>query len=218
MSRLRPKLTYANVMSTLAVFLVLTGGAAYAASHLGKNSVGTKQLKKNAVTGAKLKKDAVTGVKVKNGSLTGADINLSTLATVPSASHAGQADSIPPAEPTHYIGVPPNPLFESGSANAGSLGVVHYLPAGFYKDHEGIVHLQGYVKVGTEPPIPGALFRLPPGFRPGEGVVLRFDGGENGRVFIIGSNVISEGKNLSGIVSGQDAGAGLDWISFRAES
>jgi hypothetical protein len=38
------------------LFLLLSGGAAYAASHLGKNTVGTKQLKKNSVTTAKIKK------------------------------------------------------------------------------------------------------------------------------------------------------------------
>ena len=46
---MRPRLTYSNVVSTLCLFLLLGGGAAYAASHLGKNSVGSKQLKKNAV-------------------------------------------------------------------------------------------------------------------------------------------------------------------------
>jgi hypothetical protein len=61
--------------------LVLTGGAAYAASHLGKNSVGTKQLKNNAVITAKIKNDAVTGAKV----------NESTLGTVPNAKTATSA-------------------------------------------------------------------------------------------------------------------------------
>ena len=51
MKRLRPKLTYANVMATIAVFIAL-GGASYAATQLPKNSVGSKQLKKNAVTGS----------------------------------------------------------------------------------------------------------------------------------------------------------------------
>jgi hypothetical protein len=66
--QLRRRLTYANVMSTLAVFLVL-GGATAVAAGLAKNSVGPKQLKKNAVTAAKIKKGAVTGAKVKPGSL-----------------------------------------------------------------------------------------------------------------------------------------------------
>jgi len=67
---MKKRLTYANVMSSIAVFLVLGGGAAFAAGQLGKNSVGSKQLKKNAVTTAKIKNGAVTGAKVKAGSLT----------------------------------------------------------------------------------------------------------------------------------------------------
>ena len=90
MKRLADRLTYANVISTLALFLVLTGGAAYAAS-LGKNSVGTKQLKKNSVTAAKIKKNAVTTAQIKNGSVTGAKVKLGSLGTVPSANTANSA-------------------------------------------------------------------------------------------------------------------------------
>ncbi|MGN6814799.1 MAG: hypothetical protein ACTHK3_01770 [Solirubrobacterales bacterium] len=96
MNKIRKRLTYANVMSSIAVFLVIGGATAFAA--LGKNTVGTKQLKKNAVTTAKIKNNAVTtnkiknnavnGAKVKDGSLTGADINLGALGTVPSAANA----------------------------------------------------------------------------------------------------------------------------------
>jgi hypothetical protein len=85
-------------MSSIAVFLILGGATAIAASHLGKKSVGSPQLKANAVTTAKIKKNAVTGKKIKKGavdgskvldnSLTGADINESTLGTVPSADTA----------------------------------------------------------------------------------------------------------------------------------
>ena len=95
MKRVRKRLTYANVMSSIAVFLVLGGATAIAADQLGKNSVGKKQLKansvtaakikKNAVTGAKIKNGAVTGAKIKDGSLVGADINLATLGTVPNS-------------------------------------------------------------------------------------------------------------------------------------
>ena len=84
---MRPKLTYANVMATIAVFIAL-GGASYAALKLPKNSVGAKQLKKNAVTTAKIKKEAVTAAKVRKGTLTGTQINASTLGTVPNAANA----------------------------------------------------------------------------------------------------------------------------------
>jgi hypothetical protein len=62
------KLTYANVISTLCLFLLL-GGGAYAALKLPKNSVGTKQIKKNAVNSA----------KVQNGSLLAEDFKADQL-------------------------------------------------------------------------------------------------------------------------------------------
>lgn len=81
MKQIRKRLTYANVMSSIAVFLVIGGATAFAAGHLGKNTVGTKQLKNNAVTTA----------KIKNGAVTGAKVNAASLGTVPSATNASHA-------------------------------------------------------------------------------------------------------------------------------
>lgn len=67
---LRGHLTYANVISTLCLFLVLGGGAAFAATHLPKNSVGSKQLKKNSVGAAKIKSGAVTADKLATNAVT----------------------------------------------------------------------------------------------------------------------------------------------------
>lgn len=92
MARIRGHLTYANVVATLALFLVLSGGAAVAASKLGKGSVGTKQLRNQAVTTAKLRNGAVTGAKVADGAITGAKVDLRTLGTVPSATAANTAN------------------------------------------------------------------------------------------------------------------------------
>lgn len=61
---MRPKLTFANLISCLALFVAL-GGLAVAAG-LPKNSVGTKQLKKNAVTAAKIKEGAVGATKISD--------------------------------------------------------------------------------------------------------------------------------------------------------
>jgi hypothetical protein len=47
------KLTFANVISVIALFAAV-GGSAFAATQLPKNSVGTKQIKKGAVTTAKI--------------------------------------------------------------------------------------------------------------------------------------------------------------------
>jgi hypothetical protein len=63
---LRRHLTYANVAATLALFLAL-GGAAYAATQLPKNSVGTKQLRNGAVTAAKIAKQTRNQLRGSRG-------------------------------------------------------------------------------------------------------------------------------------------------------
>jgi len=67
MKSVRKRLTYANVMSSIAVFLVVAGGTAFAASQLGKESVGTKQLKKEAVSLAKINAAAKKSLKGQAG-------------------------------------------------------------------------------------------------------------------------------------------------------
>ena len=58
--------TYANVVSTLCLVLVL-GGVAYAAATLPRNSVGTRQLKKGAVTSPKVKNGSLLRKDLKKG-------------------------------------------------------------------------------------------------------------------------------------------------------
>lgn len=199
MKQIHKRLTYANVMSSIAVFLVLGGGAAFAAGQLAKNSVGTKQLKNNAVTTKKIKKNAVTGAKVKE----------STLGTVPSAS------SLTPMEATHLVGAPGEPAFENGSSNLPSSPPLSFNPVGFYKDHEGIVHLQGIALAGAE----GIVFTLPAGFRPASGKLLEFEPIDELITIVFGSNVSVPGFDLSGkVLGGSGEPVVLDGITFRAES
>src|SRR3954447_2729045 len=65
-SKLRPGLTYGNVIATLALFLAL-GGGAYAALKLPKNSVGAKQIKSNAVRSAEVKPGSLLANDFKAG-------------------------------------------------------------------------------------------------------------------------------------------------------
>jgi hypothetical protein len=234
---MRPKLTYANVVATLALFIAIGGASAFAASQLGKNSVGAKQLKKNAVTTAKIKKHAVTAAKVKKGtltgtqiaggSLTGDQINASTLGIVPAAE---TANSLAPSENWHLVGSPGEPAFQNSWQNAGSA-----TPVAFYKDRSGIVHLTGEAFGG---PSNNTIFQLPVGYRPGNGKALNFgvacscsytaadpQGGsvtlstQTGRVFIDGSggNASLEGRVVL-FNAGSEAAVSLDGIAFRAES
>jgi hypothetical protein len=62
---IRARLTYANLTSTIALFIALGMGSAYAASQLAPKSVGAKQLRPGAVTADKLRKSSVTAPKIE---------------------------------------------------------------------------------------------------------------------------------------------------------
>ncbi len=163
MHRIRGKLTYANVMATIAVFIAL-GGASYAAVKLPKNSVGSEQIKNGAITGAKIKNGAVTGAKIdlaglgqvpSAGTATSAT-NAAHAATATEATHAASADSassLAAPEPVHVV-----TEFENAFHNLGE----GFEKAGYYRDRQCEVHLQGTI-TGD----PGRVaFNLPEGFRP----------------------------------------------------
>jgi hypothetical protein len=71
---LRSRLTYANVVGTLALCIAIGGGTVYAAQQLGKNTVKSKNIAKGAVKGSDLAKKAVSGPKVKDGSIEAQDL------------------------------------------------------------------------------------------------------------------------------------------------
>ena len=72
LDRLRKRLTYANVMSTLAVFVAL-GGSSYAAF---------------TINGATIKNRSIAGKKLRHNTLTGTQIKESRLTRVPRAKRA----------------------------------------------------------------------------------------------------------------------------------
>jgi hypothetical protein len=74
LSKVQARLTYANVISTIALFGVLAGGGAYAASKIGSHNI-----KRNAVRSRHIKNGQVRTQDVANDSLTGADIDESSL-------------------------------------------------------------------------------------------------------------------------------------------
>ena len=65
--RISAHLTYANVVATLCLFLLLGGGAAFAATQLPRNSVGTGQLKAGAVTAGKIARKARNQLRGSRG-------------------------------------------------------------------------------------------------------------------------------------------------------
>ena len=106
--KLQARLTFANTISLIALFVAL-GGTSYAAVTLPRNSVGAAQIKTNAVQAAEIKTNAVAGAEVKNGSLTQVEFAPGVLLrgdTGPAgpAGPAGPTGSTGPAGPTGAFG------------------------------------------------------------------------------------------------------------------
>jgi hypothetical protein len=123
--QIRKRLTYANVMSSIAVFLVLGGATAFAAKKIGSN-----EIKGGAITTGKIKKEAVTTTKIKKNAVTGAKVNESSLGVVPSATSATNATNATNAGNANTVnGQTVHKIFKT--LNAGQSGVLIASIAGF---------------------------------------------------------------------------------------
>lgn len=84
MKQIRRHLTYANVMSSLAVFLILGGATAFAAI----KKIGANEIKANSIKTGKIVKEAVTAGKIKNGAVTETKIGDGAVTTTKLADNA----------------------------------------------------------------------------------------------------------------------------------
>lgn len=105
---LRTRLTYANVMATIAVFVSL-GGTSWAAL-----TVTGAQVRNNSLSGADVRNNSLTGVDVRNGSLSTADLSgaargdladADTIDGIDSASFATAASVTTLAQRVEAVGV-----------------------------------------------------------------------------------------------------------------
>lgn len=176
---LRLHVTYANVVSTLCLFMLL-GGSAYAAS---------------LVTGKNVKDSSLTTKDVKDRSLLSRDFKPGQIPTGAAGPAGPQGDRgergekgekgekgdpgplITP-ENVDNVGDADGPAFVTDTNASGTSCPTNgtsawqnygggFAPAGFYRDPFGRVYLRGLVKK-TAGNIECAIFRLPAGYRPAE--------------------------------------------------
>jgi hypothetical protein len=91
MKTIKGRLTYANVMSSLAVFLILGGGAAIAAK---QKRIGTNKIKAQAITAGKLKNEAVSSQKLRSGAVSAEKLAEGSVTSSKIAREAIGADQI----------------------------------------------------------------------------------------------------------------------------
>ena len=216
MRQIRERLTYANVVATLALFIAL-GGSSYAAI---------------TITGKSVKDSSLTGRDVKNSSLTSSDIRDRSLLSkdfkagqLPAGARGAQGPQGPqgaagpqgpqgPAgagvaapEAFHLVGGSGEPTFLNGWTAVGGSSA-----PGFYKDPLGIVHLRGAVQGGTaNNGATGNIFVLPEGYRPAAN--QQFTGGDatgTGQIAVLPTGDV-RALNGAGVVL-----LTLDGFTFRA--
>jgi len=155
----RPQLTYANVMSTIAVFIAL-GGTSYA---VARNSIGTVQLKRNAVTSA----------KVKDRTLRTSDLSPSARVG-PRGPRGVQGPAGPPGTAANSVPEPWKAL--SLAAGWGNYGDPYDGAA--YRKEVGRVYLRGLVtRTDGVPPASSPIGTLPAGYRPAKRLIFPANGG-----------------------------------------
>jgi hypothetical protein len=174
------RLTYANVVATLALFLALSGGVVYAA---GK--IGSKGLKANAVTAGKIKRNAVTNVKIRGNAVTAPKIkagavdftklapgtNLLVTATGgPVAANGATAVTVPLSGPATFTPAAGAAAFLSVEAKGGDLArvaekdceprIVPFVNGSAWNVLEGAPRLRAFAATPDQPtglvPVTGA--------------------------------------------------------------
>ena len=207
---IRNRLSYANVMATIAVFIAL-GAGAYAAG-LAPNSVKSRHIAPDAVKGT--------------------DVNEGTLGQVPEAANADTLDNKDSGEFQSAGADEWTPL----ALNDGTFGTGcnwkkafpnDFATPSYFRDREGVVHLRGMVRAveggqascGDYPEFDNFITweggRLQPGYRPGYRAVFSIiSANKPGRVDVLPDSSIQIEPGYPNFVDAKQW-VSLDGISWR---
>jgi hypothetical protein len=126
---MRQRLTYANVMSTIAIFVVL-GGSGYAATRLARNSVGSPQIRNGAIKSVDISAATKRSLHGKRGAK-GATGPAGAAGAAGGTGAAGAAGPTGPAGPSEVIEVKHNAAINlSGTKNVNTTIATVQLTAG----------------------------------------------------------------------------------------
>lgn len=200
----------------LATFIAL-GGTAYASSQLPRNSVGTAQIRRGAVTLTKISAGARSTLHHPTGRAGG---DLAGRYPNPTIKPA-------PGETPAQLEV----VLPFGDAAVGWESIAPYPRVTYYRDFEGIVHLDGITQSFTDTPFtrgtvnlctlsadgvpttsdgPPGIFVLPPGLRPAGEKVFAVDSNHaEGTVDVLPSGEVTCARGSG------DQYVSLDGIAFR---
>ena len=134
---IRSKLSFANVISCLALFIAL-GGTGYAAITLPRNSVGSAQLRSKSVGTSEMKSNAVTSRTIKRGSIQTSDMSATARASL--RGQAGPAGPAGPPGTTFRAAVPTGGSVAAGNATrATHVGGTNEYTVEFPRDLSGCI-------------------------------------------------------------------------------
>jgi hypothetical protein len=175
------RLTYANVVASLALFLALGGGVVWAAGKIGAkglkaNAVTAGKIKRNAVTNSKIRGNAVTAAKIKSGAVDIAKLapgtNLVGTATGgPVAANGTAAVTVPLAGAVTFTPVAGAATFLSVEAKGDNLArvgtekdcephIVPFVNGSRWEVAEGTLALRAFAPTASQPtglvPVTGA--------------------------------------------------------------